>query len=340
MGEAEQPIEKATGFLRSLQRFDLATLLQRCTISVETRRQGLQIDEDWYPNVETTCGVARAPKPIDDAIRALPEHDRTRLAQAIFNGFDRNDVHDELSVETSSTQIAGTAALLAELIIQRELMISVSTGGTRIQEVNDYYVAREVRIRAVLPADMIYLNPYTDLWEWYKFWSENLPQYKDRRLHIRQMFAPAITAVSNRSMVPIPERVPTGWERVDRAIAKARSQFDTALVEEDFQAIGLICREIIISLAQAVFDREIHHTLDGVEASKTDANRMLEAYVSHVFPGSGNKEVRAHHRAALALALNLQHRRTATRQLAALCLEATASTVSVVSIIARSAPQA
>src|SRR3546814_4225295 len=61
---------------------------------------------------------------------------------------------------------------------------------------------------------------------------------------------------------------------------------------------------------------------------------MLEAYIAYVFPG-GSNEVRTHHRASLALALNLQHRRTATKQLAALCVEATASTTAVVSIIAR-----
>ncbi|MDK2756895.1 MAG: hypothetical protein KYX66_09175, partial [Blastomonas fulva] len=126
------------------------------------------------------------------------------------------------------------------------------------------------------------------------------------------------------------------WERVDRALSKARTQLESASAEEDCQAIGLLCREVIISLAQAVYDPTIHESLDGVRPSDTDANRMLEAYIGHVFPGASNKEVRAHHRASLALALNLQHRRTATRLLAALCVEATASTTAVVSIIARS----
>jgi hypothetical protein len=63
---------------------------------------------------------------------------------------------------------------------------------------------------------------------------------------------------------------------------------------------------------------------------------MLEAYVAKVFPGESYKEVRAHARASLALALNLQHRRTATHDLAALCIEATGSTTAVISIIARS----
>ncbi len=87
--------------------------------------------------------------------------------------------------------------------------------------------------------------------------------------------------------------------------------------------------------AQAVYDPEIHGCPDGVMPSPTDANRMLDAYIGVSLPGASNKEVRAHARASLALALNLQHRRTANWQLAALCVEAAASTAAVISIIAR-----
>ncbi|WFS03164.1 hypothetical protein [Rhizobium tumorigenes] len=118
-------------------------------------------------------------------------------------------------------------------------------------------------------------------------------------------------------------------------MAKARSQLDTAVGEEDIQAIGLHCREVMISLAQAVYDPGIHVSEDGVVPSATDVNRMIEAYVSHTFPGESYKEVRAHGRAALALALDLQHRRSATRQLAELCVEAAGSATAVISIIAR-----
>lgn len=90
---------------------------------------------------------------------------------------------------------------------------------------------------------------------------------------------------------------------------------------------------MIISLAQAVYDPAVHLSTDGVVPSPTDANRMLEAYIHHVFPGESYKEVRAHARASMALALNLQHRRTATRKLATLCLEAAGSTAAVIAII-------
>jgi hypothetical protein len=250
--------------------------------------------------------------------------------------FPGKSAPDDIRVEPASGAVAtGSPGLLAELLIHREMMISVATGGDRIQDVDDYYRAREARIKSAKPEGMEYDNPHEGLWAWYQYWSTNLRGYQDRRQYVRRLFNPAIAFICSRPKLPLPPRLPTGWERVDRALAKARTQLETSSVEEEFQAIGLLCREAMISLAQAVFDPEVHQTLDGVAASQTDARRMLEATIAHVFPGDSNKEVRAHARASLALTLNLQHRRTATRQLAALCVEATASTAAVISIIAR-----
>ena len=69
------------------------------------------------------------------------------------------------------------------------------------------------------------------------------------------------------------------WDKVYRQIGKARQGLSAASDEEDFQAIGLICREIMISLATAVYRREDHQTIDGTEPSSTDASRQLEAYI-------------------------------------------------------------
>lgn len=326
-------LETAQKFLESLQRFELSTLLNECSIAIQETKGGF-VEDEWFSNMPDEFAVVAAPTPIDEALRKLPDYDRKRVAEAIANGYGRNTSF-ELDVKSVRHEVEGVPALLADLLIHREMMIDVSTGGQRIQEVNDYYRAREVRIRERMPADVQYDNPHEDLWAWYGHWSERLGGYKDRRIYVRQLFSPAIETLAKRSSVPLPERVASGWERVDRALSKAKAQYGLASAEEDFQGIGLLCREVIISLAQAVFDPGIHQTTDGVEASKTDANRMIEAYIAHEFPGASFKEVRAHARASLALALNLQHRRSATRQLAALCLEGTASTVAVISIIAR-----
>ena len=325
-------MDNACKFLESLQRFDLSMLLRHCRASVEQLETAL----DWFSDLEDEAIIVLAPVPIAEALRSISQQDRKRIAEAVSSGQQVSKQHDDIRVETlDGADATGAVALLSELLIHRAMMIDVATGGSRIQDVDDYYRAREVRIRRLIPTGVAYENPHADLWAWYRHWSSELPQYKDRRLYVRQLLGHAIEAVANRSMLPSEPRETTGWERVDRALSKARTQLEIASAEEDFQGIGLLCREVIISLAQAVYDPIIHQPLDGVRPSETDANRMLEAYIAHVLPGASNKEVRAHHRASLALALNLQHRRTATRELAALCIEATASTTAVVSIIVR-----
>ena len=91
-----------------------------------------------------------------------------------------------------------------------------------------------------------------------------------------------------------------------------KTRLKEAVVEEQFQTIGLLCRECLISVAQTVFDAACHPTTDGVEASKTDAKRMLEAYVSKELPNSSNAAARKLVKAAIDLANDVQHRRTAT----------------------------
>ena len=126
---------------------------------------------------------------------------------------------------------------------------------------------------------------------------------------------------------------PTGWTRVDRGIQEIRERLEVASTEEQFQAIGLLSREILISLAQEVYNPEIHKTLDGVNPSEADAKRMLEAYISHELAGGANEAARRHVRAALSLANDLQHSRTASFRDAALCAEATTSVINSIAII-------
>jgi hypothetical protein len=113
-----------------------------------------------------------------------------------------------------------------------------------------------------------------------------------------------------------------------------RQALDRASSEEDYQGVGLLGREVLISLAQEVFDGNEHRTSDGVLPSDTDAYRMLEAFIGHELAGGANEEVRRHAKASLALALAVQHDRASTFRDAALCLEATSSVVNVIAIVA------
>jgi hypothetical protein len=217
-------------------------------------------------------------------------------------------------------------------------MITVATGGQRIPTVQTQFaraydeVANELALR-----DIPNTLPYRDLWQWYGRWSSgDMPTYQSRRNFVNDVFDALTRTVQHRRERGLRQAVPepTGWPRVDRNVTEVRRRLETAATEEQFQAVGLLCRETFISVAQAVYDPEVHQSLDGVKVSETDAKRMLEAYIARTFAGSANEYTRKHARAAYDLAVHLQHRRTASFRDAALCVEATASVVNLIAIMA------
>jgi hypothetical protein len=97
--------------------------------------------------------------------------------------------------------------------------------------------------------------------------------------------------------------------------------------------VGLLCREALISVAQAVYDAERNPPTDGVSPSETDAYRILEAFIAAELAGSSNEATRGHAKAALSLTNDLTHRRTATFREAAMCAEAVTSTANLIAIV-------
>lgn len=125
------------------------------------------------------------------------------------------------------------------------------------------------------------------------------------------------------------------WLLVHRQVARAKEELGEAQHVEQFQAVGVLCREALISLAQAVYIPSKHKSPDGVVPSRTDAKRMLEAYVTTELAGDRHRYARRLAAAAIDLAVDLQHTRTADYEHAAMAVEATANVVSLISIASR-----
>ena len=127
----------------------------------------------------------------------------------------------------------------------------------------------------------------------------------------------------------------TGWPRVDRTLDEIRTRLRVASNEEQFQAVGVLCREALISLAGAVFDPDRHPPLrtDDVAASNTDARRMLDRYVEAETRGKSDATIRRYVKVALQFANEVQHQRTASYRSTALCAEATAGLVNIIAIL-------
>lgn len=226
--------------------------------------------------------------------------------------------------------------LIAAIEEQKSLMISVATGGPPIKNVNEEYKKQRGEIGKMLQAKGIKdPNPFFDLWGWFKrFKSGDLPTYASRRQFMSELYDPLLERLQSRgSSTPGMFGEPTGWAKVDRTVTEIRQRLEQASTEEQFQVAGTLCREALISLAQAVFDPTRHPTEDGVQSSPTDFKRMMEAYIATELGGDSKKYSRQHARAAFDLANELQHKRTATFRHAALCAEATVAVINLVAIV-------
>jgi hypothetical protein len=137
----------AQKFLESLQRFDLGMLLSQCEVELLE----VATEDPWGDPELVVSAVVRAPSPISEALKKLPPPDRKRIAEAIASRDSNSSAPDDIHVEAKTPAAQGMAGLLAELLLHREMMTSVATGD-RIQGVDDYYRAREARIRQTLPA--------------------------------------------------------------------------------------------------------------------------------------------------------------------------------------------
>lgn len=220
----------------------------------------------------------------------------------------------------------------------KTLMISVSTGGRRIQEVNEQYMAMCKMLDqyfSILGLDNP--NPYKDLWEWYGRWSQpDLNTYASRRTFIPQLYQKTVEEI-DKSQEDFPDNVyePTGWDRVDRAVYEMKKRLSVADTEEKYQAIGMIGRETLITAAQQVFNRKLHKPSDGIEPSDTDAKRMLDAYFMYVLSGLANERYRKFAKSAVDLANHLTHDRMAERSDAEMCITAVTAVINLVRTLSR-----
>ena len=228
----------------------------------------------------------------------------------------------------------------SELEAIKDIMISVATGGERIQSVDARYKSlHSSLLHKCKLLNIQYDNPFRGLWDWYGRWSNDLPTYHSRRQFISDLLAPSFDAIDNdassNTTVTSPIVELTDWERINRTILKIKQESSTAKNEEDYQQIGLLCREVIISLAQAVFNPEIHGTTDenGTKIGKTDAMRMIGNYINMRLSGSSNEELRAYARTTNKLANLLTHKRDAHKQDMLLTVAATISLINFIGIL-------
>ena len=125
---------------------------------------------------------------------------------------------------------------------------------------------------------------------------------------------------------------PDYWFNVDQHLWSTRRRLQLAETEEDFQSVALLCRETVLSLAQAVLGEMNSSASQAMSNQK--AKQILADYFKRELPESSNKELRSYADSCLNLANALQHSPTTTCTQAELCTEACAHLVMIARILA------
>jgi hypothetical protein len=219
--------------------------------------------------------------------------------------------------------------LRAEIDYETATLIGVATRDIAIEDASADYKRRRRIIRQGLRAlGLDDPNPWPELWSWYGFYKEReeLGTYQARREHVIRRYQPLLTALERleeRQLGTGIDAPDTSWADVDGEIRQLRQRYATAQTPEDFRAVGLLCRDILISLGHAVFDPDRHLSIDQPMPKRDDAKNRIDYVVQAEFPGSDNHRLRALVKAQWDFVQPVVHTRTDTEKKARLAADGT-----------------
>lgn len=215
--------------------------------------------------------------------------------------------------EVAEEPTAGSAAerALALLDKQANLLTSVATGGERIDDVNSRYTRQRAELRRQLAAlGLADPFPFADLWEWYGYWSQHLPSYASRRVHVSGLARDVRDALQARiDGVQVQDPGAPGglsWPGLEARVAGVGDELRGAVSKDDLQDVGRRCREVLIDAARLLADPSLVPA--GQEPPKAaDAKAWLALYLAAHANGGDRKELRQFVRSAWDLAQVVTH---------------------------------
>jgi len=216
-----------------------------------------------------------------------------------------------LDDSTRPPDVSTIDGLVQDLEDQAALLISVATGGPRIDDVQAEYVQRRQRlIRALEKRGLGYPFPWPELWQWYGFWTGSLPGYAPRRTHIRKLLSPTLDALEkHRSGIQLTDPGASStekWADLDGRLIGLAAELTAAATRDDIQDVGRRAREVLLDCAGLLSDPSlVPVSQDPPRAG--DAKAWLNLFLAVHAPGSNREELRRLLRDGWDLAQKVTH---------------------------------
>lgn len=226
--------------------------------------------------------------------------------------------------------------LIAE---EKETLIKAGTGVIQIRdkkENDEYKRKHQYLVGLIKQLGLEPVHGYADLWDWYNDYKlKDLSTYQQRRAFIRDIFKPLEDTLTNSedTSMNLLHYEPTGWDKVDDGIASMKDVLISADKTMDYQSVGMYGRELLITLAQTVFDKDKHPSTDGTDIGSADSKRMLDAYIHYCMHKKSKEREVKFAKAAVDFSNELTHNRTATAMDAELCYNAVLSTIHIIRVL-------
>jgi hypothetical protein len=196
--------------------------------------------------------------------------------------------------EAGEPDVDTVDGLIEELETQAALLISVATGGERIESVKGQCRRRRQKlVPALKRRGLTYPFPWQDLWAWHGYWSSGkLPTYASRRVHVRELADPVVEALErHRSGLAVTDpgtSAVESWADLDSRIAGLAAELSQAVGQDDLQDVGRRAREVLIDSAE-LLARLVRATWD-LAQKVTHAD--LDLFLAEHAPGPSREELR------------------------------------------------
>ena len=212
---------------------------------------------------------------------------------------------------TQAPDVNTIDGLIQELEDQAALLISVATGGPRIDSVQSDYVQRRQRlVRALDKRGLTYPFPWPDLWQWYGFWTGSLAGYGPRRTHIRRLLSPTLDVLeklrSSTGLTDSGAGRASKWTDLEGRLRGLAEELTAAATRDDIQDVGRRAREVLIDCAGVLANPALVPV--GQDPPRAgDAKAWLHLFLAANAPESNREELRRLVRDAWDLAQKVTH---------------------------------